>query len=178
MFNQIFLPRFNDCIYEPLASDLLHESILTAYNPDNLRKNDLLVDLLYYKLDYNKIAEDFAKKYIEGFNRWIKQNYGFNCHLQIEKVEMSTSKKIVVYLNEGKIKNVKRLKKMAEKFVTECIFDMLQELADKYNSNCTVSDLELFYIQTDITAIATKNFKKKKNTIKFRKVLEFVNNLK
>jgi hypothetical protein len=170
MFNQIFLPRFNDCIYEPLASDLLHESILTAYNPDNLRKNDLLVDLLYYKLDYNKIAEDFAKKYIEGFNRWIKENY-FNCHLLIEKVEVSISGNIVVYLNEAKIKNVKEL-------ATDDLFDILQELADKYNDDCKITDLQLFYIQTDITAIATKNFKKKKNTIKFRKVLEFVNNLK
>jgi hypothetical protein len=177
MFNQIFLPRFNDCIYQPLANDLLYDAILRDHNPDNLRKNDLLVDLVYYKLDYNKIASDFAKKYIEGFNRWIKENYGFNCHLLIEKVKVSISGNIAVYLNEAKIKNVKRLKKI-EELATEDLFDILQELADKYNDDCKITDLQLFYIDTDITATATKNFKKKKNSISFKKALEFVNNLK
>ena len=181
----LYLPHFNDCIYDPTFHDLLYDLIIydlikNEYNEEDLGGSDLLVTLIYYKLDFDKITKDFCKIYIADFNRWIKENKGLNCNLKIKEISKN-HKNILVELQDKHLrkKNIAKLSK-----VDSGTYDTLQTLSEEYNSTAdlaiAIEDLQLSYKTSSVidTMQNDLDYKLYQDKEKARRVLLYVDSLK
>ncbi len=176
----LYLPHFNDCIYDPTLHDLLYDLIKNEYNEDDLRDNDLLTTLIYYKLDFDKITKDFCKIYIADFNRWIKENKGLNCNLKIKEISKNYNN-ILIELQDKYLRrtNIAKLSK-----VDSGTYDTLQTLSEEYNSTAdlaiAIEDLQLSYKTSSVidTMQNDLDYKQYEDKDKARQVLLYVDSLK
>lgn len=175
----LYLPHFNDCIYDPTLHDLLYDIIKNQYNEQDLRENDLLTTLVYYKLDFDKITKDFCKIYIADFNRWIKENKGLNCNLKIKQTSKNY-KNILVELQDKHLR-----KKNIAKIGNNCdTYDTLQALSQEYNSTAdlaiAIENLELSYKTSSVIEVMQNDidYKQCEDKAKARQILLYVDSLK
>jgi hypothetical protein len=176
----LYLPNFNDCIYDPTLHDLLYDLIKNEYNEENLRENDLLTTLIYYKLDFDKITKDFCNIYIADFNRWIKENKGLNCNLKIKEISKNYTN-ILIELQDKYLRktNIAKLSK-----VDSGTYDTLQALSEEYNSTAdlaiAIEDLQLSYKTSSVidTMQNDLDYRNYQDKDKARQVLLYVDSLK